>query len=82
MPLLYAEGMFAIEHIGLAAVDPKRLAEWLGRVPRVGEAAERDGIRIEIVAANDRRVDRARILRAHQPEPPKEHPAVEEKKDA
>jgi putative hemolysin len=57
-------------------------AEWLGRVPRVGEAVEREGIRIEIVAANDRRVDRARILRATEPEPQKEHPAVEEKKDA
>ncbi len=57
-------------------------AEWLGRVPRVGEAVEREGIRIEVVAANDRRVDRARILRAPEPEPQKEHPAVEEKKDA
>ncbi|MBL8236008.1 MAG: HlyC/CorC family transporter [Bryobacterales bacterium] len=57
-------------------------AEWLGRVPRIGEAVEREGIRIEIVAANDRRVDRARILRAPEPEPEKEHPAVEENKDA
>jgi putative hemolysin len=57
-------------------------AEWLGRVPRVGEVAEREGIRIEIVAANDRRVDRARILRAPQPVTQKEHPTVEEKKDA
>jgi CBS domain containing-hemolysin-like protein len=55
-------------------------AEWLGRVPHVGEAVEREGIRIEIVAADDRRVDRVRILRA--PEPPKEHPTVEESKDA
>lgn len=54
-------------------------AEWLGRVPRVGEAVEREGIRIEIVAANDRRVDRARILRAAVVE---EHPPVEEKNDA
>ncbi|MBI2688581.1 MAG: HlyC/CorC family transporter [Acidobacteria bacterium] len=57
-------------------------AEWLGRVPRVGEAVEREGIRIEVVAANDRRVDRVRILRAPEPEPVKEHPAEEEKKDA
>ncbi|MFN0104286.1 MAG: hemolysin family protein [Bryobacteraceae bacterium] len=57
-------------------------AEWLGRVPRVGEAVEREGVRIEIVAANDRRVDRARVLRASVPEPQKEHPEVGEKKDA
>jgi putative hemolysin len=57
-------------------------AEWLGRVPRPGESVEREGIRIEIVAANDRRVDRARILRASEPEPEKEHPPVEENKDA
>ena len=57
-------------------------AEWLGRVPRVGEAVEREGIRMEIVAANDRRVDRLRILRAPEPEALKEHPIVEENKDA
>lgn len=57
-------------------------AEWLGRVPRVGEAVERDGIRIEIVSANDRRVDRVRILRAPEPDPVKEHPTEEEQKDA
>jgi CBS domain containing-hemolysin-like protein len=57
-------------------------AEWLGRVPRVGETVDREGIRIEIVAADDRRVDRVRILRAPQPDPQKEHPAVEESKDA
>lgn len=57
-------------------------AEWLGRVPHAGEAVEREGIRIEIVAADDRRVDRVRLLRAPNPEALKEHPTVEEKKDA
>ena len=57
-------------------------AEWLGRVPHVGEAVEREGIRIEIVAADDRRVDRVRILRASETESPKEHPTVEDNKDA
>ncbi|MSV32281.1 MAG: HlyC/CorC family transporter [Bryobacterales bacterium] len=58
-------------------------AEWLGRVPLAGEAVEREGIRIEIVAADDRRVDRVRILRALEPEQPhKEHPTMEVKKDA
>lgn len=57
-------------------------AEWLGRVPRVGESVERDGIRVEIVAANDRRVDRVRVMRAAEPEEDKEHPPTEEEKDA
>ena len=57
-------------------------AEWLGRVPRIGEAVERHGIRIEIVSANDRRVDRVRILRALESEPSKQAPAEEENKDA
>ena len=54
-------------------------AEWLGRVPRVGEAVERHGIRLEIVAANDRRVDRVRILRAPEPEAAK--PALPEEEN-
>lgn len=56
-------------------------AEWLGRVPRVGESVERDGIRLEIVAANDRRVDRVRIVRAIPVEPSGDSPDVEEKKN-
>lgn len=38
-------------------------AEWLGRVPAVGDAVERDGIRIEVLAGNDRRVDQVRVMR-------------------
>lgn len=56
------------------------VAEWLGRVPRVGETAQRDGIRLEVIAANDRRVDRVRIMRA-QPEQ-EEAPIAKEEKDA
>lgn len=40
------------------------VTEWLGRVPRVGEAVERDGIRIEILAGNELRVEQVRISRA------------------
>ena len=57
-------------------------AEWLGRVPLVGESIERAGIRVEIVAANDRRVDRVRLMRAPEPAEHKEQPIVEEKKNA
>ncbi len=45
------------------------VTEWLGRVPTVGEAAERDGIRIEVLAGNELRVEQVRVSRA---------PAVEE----
>ncbi len=37
------------------------VTEWLGRVPRVGELAERDGIRIEILAGNELRVEQVRV---------------------
>ncbi|HZS55544.1 MAG TPA: hemolysin family protein [Bryobacteraceae bacterium] len=45
------------------------VAEWLGHVPQVGEAAERDGIRVEVLAGNERRVDEVRISRAPAPSP-------------
>ncbi|MEP6534158.1 MAG: hemolysin family protein [Bryobacteraceae bacterium] len=37
------------------------VSEWLGRVPRIGESIERDGVRIEVLAGNDLRVDQVRI---------------------
>jgi CBS domain containing-hemolysin-like protein len=40
-------------------------AEWLGRVPKNGETVERDGIRMEVLAANDLRVEQLRIRRAN-----------------
>jgi CBS domain containing-hemolysin-like protein len=39
------------------------VSEWLGRVPKPGEVAEGGGIRIEVLAAGDLRVDRVRISR-------------------
>ncbi len=39
------------------------LTEWLGHVPQVGEAVERNRIRIEVLAGNERRVDQVRISR-------------------
>ena len=35
--------------------------EWAGRVPRPGEQIERDGIRLEILAGNEFRVDQVRV---------------------
>ena len=40
------------------------VSEWLGRVPKPGEAVERDGIRIEVLASDDLRVEQVRIRRA------------------
>jgi CBS domain containing-hemolysin-like protein len=40
------------------------VTEWLGHVPRIGEAVEREGIRIEVLAGNDMRVDQVRISKA------------------
>lgn len=39
------------------------ITEWMGRVPTVGEAAERGGIRIEVLAGNELRVEQVRVSR-------------------
>ncbi|MBX5493706.1 MAG: HlyC/CorC family transporter [Bryobacteraceae bacterium] len=39
------------------------VSEWLGRVPAPGEVVERDGIRIEVLAGNELRVEQVRISR-------------------
>jgi CBS domain containing-hemolysin-like protein len=40
------------------------VTEWLGHVPKVGETVEREGIRIEVLAGNELRVDQVRVSRA------------------
>jgi putative hemolysin len=40
------------------------VTEWLGRVPAVGEEIERDGIVIQVLAANNLRVDQVRVAKA------------------
>ncbi len=40
------------------------VTEWLGHVPAVGEEAERDGIKIRVLAANHLRVDQVRVAKA------------------
>ena len=37
------------------------VSEWLGRVPKAGEAVDRDGVRIEVLASDEFRVERVRI---------------------
>jgi CBS domain containing-hemolysin-like protein len=45
------------------------VAEWLGHVPQVGETVEHGGIRIEVLAGNERRVEQVRISRVPAPSP-------------
>ncbi len=40
------------------------VSEWLGRVPQQGETVERDGVRIEILASDELRVEQVRVSRA------------------
>ncbi len=40
------------------------VTEWLGHVPKPGEVIERDGLHIEVLNANDLRVEQVRISRA------------------
>jgi len=42
------------------------VTEWLGHVPQIGEAVEREGIRIEVLAGNDLRVDQLRVSKAEE----------------
>jgi putative hemolysin len=42
------------------------VTEWLGRVPRPGESVERGGIRLEVMASNDLRVEQVRVSRMEQ----------------
>ena len=45
------------------------VTEWLGHVPQPGEVVERDGIRLEVTAADDRRVEAVRLCKIKPPEP-------------
>ena len=45
------------------------MTEWLGHVPHVGEAIEREGIRIEALAGNGLRVEQVRISKAQDEAP-------------
>jgi putative hemolysin len=40
------------------------VTEWLGRVPQAGETIERDGIRIEVLASDEMRVEQVRLSKA------------------
>jgi CBS domain containing-hemolysin-like protein len=40
------------------------VTEWLGRVPSPGEVVERDGLRVEILASDEMRIEQVRISKA------------------
>ncbi len=40
------------------------VSEWLGRVPKSGEVVDRDGIRVEVLASDELRVEQVRIGRS------------------
>jgi CBS domain containing-hemolysin-like protein len=40
------------------------VSEWLGHVPKPGEAIERDGIKVEVLASDEMRVERVRLSKA------------------
>lgn len=40
------------------------VSEWLGRVPQAGEFVEREGIRVEVLASNERRVEQVRVSKS------------------
>jgi CBS domain containing-hemolysin-like protein len=45
------------------------VTEWLGRVPAKGEIIDRNGLHMEVLAGNERRVESLRISRIAQSEP-------------
>jgi putative hemolysin len=45
------------------------VTEWLGHVPKVGEAVERGGIRVEVLASDERRVQEVRVSRVEASSP-------------
>ncbi len=47
------------------------VTEWLGHVPHVGESIQRDGIRIDVLAGDELRVDQVRVSKAEQKTGPK-----------
>lgn len=44
------------------------VTEWLGRVPQPGETIERDGIRVEVLASDEMRVEQVRLSQITQPQ--------------
>jgi len=42
------------------------VCEWLGHVPKAGESVERGGVRVEVLASNELRVEQVRVSKIHE----------------
>jgi CBS domain containing-hemolysin-like protein len=42
------------------------VSEWLGHVPKAGETVERGGVRVEVLASNELRVEQVRVSKASE----------------
>ncbi len=73
-------GSFDISHLAeLVEYEPDEdteattvgglVTEWLGRVPAVAEVVEREGIRVEVLAANGLRVEQVKLARVREARP-------------
>jgi len=40
------------------------ISEWLGRVPKTGETVDRDGVRVEVLASDELRVEQVRLSKS------------------
>jgi putative hemolysin len=49
------------------------VTEWLGHVPRIGEVIERDGIRLEVLAGDELKVEQVRVSKVAQETVPETH---------
>ncbi len=49
------------------------VTEWMGHVPHIGEVIERDGIRLEILAGDELKVEQVRVSKAAQETVPETH---------
>jgi len=49
------------------------VTEWLGHVPHIGEVIERDGIRLEVLAGDELKVEQVRVSKVAQETVPETH---------
>jgi putative hemolysin len=49
------------------------VTEWLGHVPRIGEVIERDGIRLEVLAGDELKVEQVRVSKVAHETVPESH---------
>ena len=49
------------------------ITEWLGHVPPVGEVIERDGIRLEVLAGDELKVEQVRVSKVAPETVPETH---------